>query len=61
VPEGAFEGILHVTVHRIEGFSDTVGQVGVGRRFVFFCARYLFSMQECFCSWLGGGMQCFVG
>ena len=25
VPEGAFEGILHVTVHRIEGFSDTAG------------------------------------
>ena len=25
VPEGAFEGILHVAVHRIEGFSDTAG------------------------------------
>ena len=25
VPEGAFEGIRHVTVHRIEGFSDTAG------------------------------------
>ena len=25
VPEGAFEGILHVTVQSIEGFSDTAG------------------------------------
>ena len=41
VPEGAFEGILHVTVHRIEGFSDTVGVLGV-RRCLFLCRELVF-------------------
>ena len=24
-PKGAFEGILHVTVHKIDGFDDSAG------------------------------------